>query len=174
MERSRPRDHGLQPCSRGRERSSTPIHWLLAHSRSVDRGGYECELDVVAYHPQTEHLLHVEPSLDADPWATREERFKKKFDAGRRYIKSSVFPWLARSKVPIEQVALLIASAKNHVEVGGGRVVNVDEFMSQMREKISAHGVMSANAIHEQFDLLRTVQLVVCGYYRVVPRSGSA
>lgn len=50
------------------------------------RGGYECELDVVAFHPGKQHLVHLEPSLDADSWQRREERFAKKFDAGRRHI----------------------------------------------------------------------------------------
>ena len=41
-------------------------------------GGYACELDIVAFHPENSHLVQVEPSLDADPWAKREERFRKK------------------------------------------------------------------------------------------------
>lgn len=50
------------------------------------KGGYECELDIVAFHPLTKHLVHIEPSLDANSWAVREARFKRKFDAGRKYI----------------------------------------------------------------------------------------
>src|SRR3546814_1397354 len=50
------------------------------------KGGYECELDVVAFCPQRRHLVHVEPSMDANTWATREARYTKKFEAGRKYI----------------------------------------------------------------------------------------
>ena len=28
------------------------------------RGGYECELDVVAFNPEEKHLVHIEPSVD--------------------------------------------------------------------------------------------------------------
>ncbi len=39
------------------------------------RGGFEGELDVVALNPVTQHLLHVECSLDALSAEKREERF---------------------------------------------------------------------------------------------------
>jgi len=39
------------------------------------KGGFECELDIVAFHPELKHLVHLEPSLDADSWAVREQRF---------------------------------------------------------------------------------------------------
>lgn len=41
------------------------------------QGGYECELDIVAFHPVTKHLIHVEPSMDAASWAIREKRYKR-------------------------------------------------------------------------------------------------
>ena len=47
------------------------------------KGGYECELDVVAFHPGLRRLVHVEPSLDAHSWKKRAARFAKKFAAGR-------------------------------------------------------------------------------------------
>jgi hypothetical protein len=52
------------------------------------KGGYEGELDIVAFHPERQHLVHIETSLDAKSWEKREERFSKKFEAGRRYIPS--------------------------------------------------------------------------------------
>lgn len=47
------------------------------------QGGYECELDVVAFSPEKNSIVHVEPSLDADTWQERERRYAKKFRAGR-------------------------------------------------------------------------------------------
>jgi hypothetical protein len=32
------------------------------------RGGWECELDVVAFNPKRKHLIHLEPSMDALHW----------------------------------------------------------------------------------------------------------
>jgi hypothetical protein len=49
------------------------------------QGGFATELDIVAFHPVTKHLVHLEPSLDADSWAVRERRFRKKFDEGRQH-----------------------------------------------------------------------------------------
>ena len=43
------------------------------------RGGWECELDVVAFNPKSKHLIHLEPSMDALHWDKREARFCKKF-----------------------------------------------------------------------------------------------
>ena len=32
----------------------------------LDHGGHEGELDIVAFHPSKNHLVHIEPSSDAD------------------------------------------------------------------------------------------------------------
>ena len=77
------------------------------------KGGYECELDIVAFHPGKKHLVQIEPSMDASSWAERERRFKKKFVAGKKYI-PDLFEDL---DIPekIEQIALLVfASKQNH------------------------------------------------------------
>jgi len=38
------------------------------------QGGYECELDIVAFHPELKKIAHIETSLDADSWKEREEK----------------------------------------------------------------------------------------------------
>ena len=48
------------------------------------KGGFESELDVVAFHPTKRHLVHIEPSMDAHSWDQREKRFTAKFAAGRK------------------------------------------------------------------------------------------
>lgn len=131
------------------------------------KGGWDGELDVVAYHHGDHHLLHIEASTDADTWAVREDRFTKKFEAGQKHIRSAVFPWLSDSDIPIEQKALLVASSKNHQIVGGGIVVNLDDFVASVKSEIEEVGIMASNAIPEKYDLLRTIQLVSCGYNRV-------
>jgi hypothetical protein len=49
------------------------------------KGGWDRELDVVAFHPSREHFLHVECSIDAHNWDKREARFLKKFYFGRQH-----------------------------------------------------------------------------------------
>ena len=134
----------------------------------LSHGGWAGELDIVAYHPQTKHLLHIEPSLDAHTWAKREERFKKKFKFGKQYICRDVFPWLDR-KTPIEPIAIMNTSGTG--KVAGGRVVTVDEFMQEVKNEIRKQGKVVGNAIPEEYDLLRTIQMAICGYRRAVKQT---
>lgn len=120
------------------------------------KGGYEGELDVVAFHPASRHLVHIEPSLDADSWDRREERFEKKFRMGRKYI-PQLFSGV---DIPseIDQIALFIfGSNKNVKEVGGGTVATAAEFYASVVAELRGKRV-AKEAIPEQFGLLRTVQ----------------
>ncbi|MDZ7795211.1 MAG: hypothetical protein U5P10_16435 [Spirochaetia bacterium] len=101
-----------------------------------EKGGYIGELDIVAFSPELNHIVHIEPSLDANTWATREERFSKKFSAGLEYI-PKLFIGL---DIPdeIEQIALFyVGSNKNHKTIGGGRVMIVSELFEQIIKEIS-------------------------------------
>lgn len=60
----------------------------------LSHGGWEIGFDVVAYHPHSGNLVHVEPSVDIHSWEAREQRFMKKFGAGEKYILKRVFTWL--------------------------------------------------------------------------------
>ena len=63
--------------------------YIVVRNHKVGRlvkGGWGGELDVIAYNPATKHLVHYEPSLDAESWARREERFTKKFTMGRQHV----------------------------------------------------------------------------------------
>ena len=129
-------------------------------------GGWECELDIVAYHPQSEVLLHLEPSLDAHPWPKREIRYKKKFSAGRKYIFKDVFPWLSR-KTQLRQIAIFVRSRPS-ASIAGGEIKTVDEMVGIIRRDIEEQGVKQKAAIPEQYGLLRTIQLTVNGYARTM------
>jgi hypothetical protein len=128
-------------------------------------GGYAGELDIVAYHPLSGHLVHIEPSLSDPSWKEKEERYKKKFVLGKQYIHKAVFPWLSAG-MPIEQIAVLVRNTRPHL--AGGIVKSVDEIMKEIKDEILKHGIMAKHAIPEEFDLLRTIQMAVCGYYKVV------
>jgi hypothetical protein len=130
-------------------------------------GGWEMELDVIAYDPHSQHLIHLEPSIDADSWGKREQRFAKKFGAGEKYIFSEVFTWL-ETDTPIDQVAVLVSHPKNRDTLAGARIRSLDELAAEIRDKIGSRGIMAKNAIPEQYPLLRTIQLLQCGYYKVL------
>ena len=144
--------------------------YLVKRNTKVGRlthGGWEMELDIVAYDPHSGHLVHFEPSIDANSWAIREQRFKKKFASAKKYIFSEVFTWLD-SSTPIEQVAVLISHPRGRDTLAGGRIQSVDEFMLQVRSEIGERGIVAKNAIPEQYPLLRTIQLLENGYYKAL------
>lgn len=123
-----------------------------------DRGGYECELDVVAFQPSTQHLVHVEPSMDAHSWAKRDERYGKKFDAGKRYI-PELFEGISLPD-QIEQIALLgYGSKKNRERVGGGQIMLVPELLAEILSALRDTTV-ATNAVPEDKPILRTLQFV--------------
>jgi len=122
-------------------------------------GGYECELDVVAFHPQTKHLVHVEPSTDAGSWDERERRYKKKFEAGRKYI-PGMFPGLLPPDTVPEQIALFVITSRNESRsLAGGRVVHVSAFLEPIITQFAAFSMMKGQ-VPEQFTILRTLQFV--------------
>lgn len=121
-----------------------------------EKGGFEGELDIVALNPVTRHLLHVECSLDADPWEKREHRFTAKFERGRRYV-PSLFDGL---DLPAEfdQVALLQMGGGERTTLGGGRLIWVADFISEIVEHLRQHRP-DRSAIPSTLPLLRTLQL---------------
>jgi len=124
----------------------------------LPQGGYEGELDVVAFHPGNKHLVHIEPSMDADSSTRREERFKKKFDAGKKYI-PDLFKGL---DIPpdIEQIAVLIfASRQNRDTLGGGKLILGQELFEEIFTSIQNRSIYS-KTIPEQFPIVRALQFV--------------
>lgn len=120
------------------------------------KGGYECELDVVAYCPNRKHLVHVEPSMDANTWAVRELRYAKKFAAGKKYIQD-VFRGIQLPE-QLEQIALLgFASNANVTHLAGGKILTSAQFLHEITQEIGGLKIASA-AIPEQYPLLRTIQ----------------
>jgi hypothetical protein len=125
------------------------------------KGGYETELDIVAFHPEKKHLVHIEPSMDADSWEKREARYSKKFKLGRMYI-----PELFKGfNIPneIEQYAVFVfASKSNHKTIGGGKILLLNEIFKDIIVEIKGKRIQS-NAISEHMPLIRTLQFV-CEY----------
>lgn len=122
------------------------------------KGGYACELDVVAFNPLTKHLVHVEPTHDADAWAKRERRYKKKFDAGRKHIPEH----FEGIELPerLEQICILgFGSSANHKTLGGGRIITIAEFLEQILRRLAKQN-LHREAASESHPLLRTLQFI--------------
>jgi len=128
------------------------------HVGKRSNGGWECELDVVAFHPTKKHLVHIEPSMDANSWPKREERYSKKFEAGRKYI-PKLFIGI---EIPnhIEQIALFgLGSKANNPMLAGGHVWLVSDLLLEITQTLRNLRIEKA-AVSEQFPLLRTIQFV--------------
>jgi hypothetical protein len=124
-----------------------------------EKGGYECELDVVAFHPGKQHLVHIEPSMDTHSWAQREDRFKKKFDAGRKHI-PALFAGL-NIPTKIEQIALFAyASKANHPTIGGGRVMLASEMIEEIVASLNKKS-LAKEAVPETWVTIRTIQFMI-------------
>jgi len=128
-------------------------------------GGYASELDVVAFNPKTQHLVHVEPSMDCYSWEKREKRFAAKFKAGKEHI-PALFP--SFKKLPeIEQMAVLVYGSEiSHSKIGGGRIVLIKDLMNEIRENLAAREVRNA-AVPEQYVILRGLQFAA-NYWKLV------
>jgi hypothetical protein len=70
---------------------------------------------------------------------------------------------------PLVQRAVLPSASVGRRTLCGAEVITVDEYVAEIRETIRARGIASKAAISEHYPLLRTIQLLVSGYYRVVP-----
>jgi hypothetical protein len=132
------------------------------------KGGYECELDVVAFHPAMRRLVHIEPSSDADSWETREKRYTRKFEAGRKYI-PDLFKGVILPNQKIEQIAVLVFGSKtNHETLAGGRLMLAEELLAEILAGLKDSSIYSS-AVSEQYPILRTLQFV-CQYRNAVAR----
>lgn len=122
-----------------------------------DKGGYEGELDIVAYHPETKHLIHLEPSSDTDSWAKRESRYERKFRTGKTHIKS-LFKGLELSEV--EQKAVFLFGAKTRKKIGGGEIMMVSELIHEIHNDLKEKSIQKA-IVPENFPHLRTIQVYI-------------
>lgn len=145
--------------------------FIVRHNQKVGRrtlGGWEMELDIIAYDTSANKIIHIEPSLDAHTWEKRESRFLKKFEAGRKYI-PDLFPWLP-AHTEIKQIAILVQAGASRRILAGATVITVDEMIADIREAVKKEGAASKAAIPEQYPLLRTIQFIVSGYYRNIEK----
>ena len=121
--------------------------------------GYDCELDIVAYNPVSNRLAHIEPSMDAESWETRERRFRRKFEAGRKHI-PGLFPGITLP-AEIEQIAILMSASKaNHPKVGGAKVLLAADLVRDIMEDLSEKK-MASGSVPEHHTMLRALQFVV-------------
>ena len=124
-----------------------------------EKGGYEGELDVVAFHPTTKELIHIETSMDALSWEKRRERYTRKFEIGRRYI-PDLFPFTHRKHGQV----VVLGFPRGHREsdpLGKDiEVVLMPDFIHRIREELKGRKV-ETGAVPSQYPLLRAIQFAL-------------
>lgn len=123
-------------------------------------GTYEAELNVVAFHPIHNRLVHIESCLDCLEWKEREQHFRLKFEAGRKYL-HRMFGFEPRT--PLEQIAVIALAEgldPHRRTVAGVTILQLPELLAEVVAKLSTFNVASC-LIPEQWPLLRTLQFAV-------------
>ena len=123
-----------------------------------EKGGYDNELDILAYHPQTRKLVHIEPSSDASSWKERKERYLKK-----KFIYShDDYEEILNCKIKsVQKIALVGFSKKPTTDLKWRpdiEVKPVPNFLSEIAEKIRSEKGIHNMAIPENYPLLRAIQ----------------
>ena len=120
------------------------------------KGGWEGELDVVAFNPQTKHLVHYECSTDAWKADVREAKFGRKLKFGRQYA-AKLFGGLELP--PLEQKILHGYASKSQTKIAGAEVTRVQDLVLEIIEEVGK-APLAKKAVPEQYPLLRVLQAV--------------
>lgn len=128
-------------------------------------GSYECELDLVAFHPLRRHLVQIETSFDLLDWKEKEQHFQLKFEAGRKYLHRS---FGAESRVHLDQIALVIGDDDTPPAVAGARVERLADLLSAIIAELQSFA-MAELPIPGQWPVLRTLQFLAAYARRLMP-----
>lgn len=127
-------------------------------ARKRKKGGWDKELDVLAFKPDICELVHIETSGSAESVSEHIDSFNKKFDFGLDEYEKIIGTKINH----LEQVAVsgwsrttkLKLTLKNEV-----KVFLIPEFLNMIIVGLHSHDFISA-AIPENFPLLRTIQMM--------------
>ena len=127
-------------------------------ARKLAHGGWGMELDVLAYHPRTKVLLHVEPTSDASAWHKRKERFlTKKF-----ILSHEEYEEILGAKVrSVRKIAIVGFSRYTKVDLNWGEdieVVLIPKFIEQVADKLRIQSPVK-QAVPEGYPILRAMQM---------------
>ena len=137
--------------------------YFVRHNVRVGRlqlGGYEGELDVVAFHPGKRELVHIETSMDADSWRKRSERLERKFDVGQRHI-PALFSEIATELPPIRKRAVFGLDRRIRTRsIEGIELLGMSELLEEIVLGLRSKSWWS-HSVSENFPLIRTIQIAV-------------
>jgi len=121
-------------------------------------GGYEGEMDVLAFDPSKRLLVHLEVSGDADSWKERRDRFRRKFTTAAEHY-GTVFDFKLRQ---VKKVAVVgFSKPKSPIDFGPDiELILIPDMMVKITKEMGRLRP-TAKAVPEGFPLLRAVQFTV-------------
>ncbi len=121
----------------------------------LDNGGYEGEIDVLAFDPNEKVLFHIETSSDAHSWERRKEIFRRKFDTSEQYYKE-LFPIRFKE---VRKIAIVSWGTPKDRSILGKDIElkTISEFVQEIAHELS-HIPPSKRAVSENLPLLRAIQ----------------
>jgi Holliday junction resolvase-like predicted endonuclease len=128
----------------------------------LKHGGYEGEMDVVAFHPKDKVLVHVETSTDSRSWEKRRYHFESKFRrAQKHYSELFHFDYDAVEKIAIVGLRSI---APDGISFGKDVVIKTGpEFIREMAEYFKDKSPLK-QAVPEHWPLIRLLQ--ISAFYR--------
>ena len=129
-------------------------------ARKREKGGWDVELDVLAYSPADNSLIHIETSGDANSWPERRQRFlTKKF-----ILDLNEYEELVGSKVKsVRKIAIVGWSKSTKTDLNWGKeiqVVLIPNFIKQILQTLRIQDPMR-EVVPEGFPLLRAMQMAI-------------
>lgn len=120
-------------------------------------GGYDGEIDVVAFHPVTKHLIHLEVSSDTSSWEERKIKFEKKFRITKTHI-PSIFEGFEVEE--IEQRIVLLYGSKSKSDLNGVKIILVSDIMAEIYKEFKDKKLLNG-IVPENLALVRTLHVFI-------------
>ena len=124
-----------------------------------NNGGYDNEIDVLALHPGSGKLVHLETSWDALTWGQREERYlTKKFVFSYEQYSEII----GTKPVSIQKRAIIGTSKTQPKEIWGAdiEVTTVPNFIAEIAADMKQRHPMR-NVVPETYPCLRSFQFAL-------------
>ena len=118
------------------------------------RDGWEGELDVVAFHPVKQHIVHIEAAINASSLTALRSRLQKQFTAGQKYL-SKLYEGI--EPLPhMEQIFLSYRAWDNLELPEGVKILTIGELLMQIRDYLKPRGIRDY-VVPQTFPLLRVL-----------------
>ena len=124
------------------------------------KGGWDNELDVLAYSAKTGELIHAESTWDAASWPKRKERFlRKKFVYTHAEYETLVGVKIAR----VRKIALVGLGQSTKSDLNWGQsieVVLIPHFIAEISKELTSKNPLN-DIVPEGFPRLRAMQFAL-------------